>query len=145
MAKGNTNKENPTFEKQMDNYIKDNIDGDDPIFSHAYNAYFVNLLKKRDDAVKFELIEAVRTVNKEFREQMYKDVTEIIREQWANALNDSLKEWEKTRDKKILSWLILTVILSVILSISLGLLINIWYHNHYLLTPILSKMSLLFR
>jgi hypothetical protein len=49
----------PTFDKQMDAYEGND---EDPIFSHAYHQFMINLLKSRDSAVKDELKKSVAEV-----------------------------------------------------------------------------------
>jgi uncharacterized coiled-coil protein SlyX len=63
------NKEEPTFDKQLEKYSEENQNEDDPIFSHAYQEFLVKLLKTRDKAIISEVIEFVAD-NETFAEKV---------------------------------------------------------------------------
>ena len=70
-------KPEPTFDKQI-SVDYNIIDGSDPIFSHAYHKFMVNLLTTRDKAVKNELSNEVDELLKVSNEKICGDVIEYL-------------------------------------------------------------------
>jgi hypothetical protein len=80
----------PSFEKQVEGYIDEIQTENDPVFSHAYHKFMVNLLTVRDKSVKNELMEEVSAQNKVFGEKLISDVNEVIEQQWIRVLREEL-------------------------------------------------------
>ena len=87
-------KKDPTFDKQLD-YSKENDNGNDPVFSHAYHQFMVNLLTARDKTVKNELINEVKQCNAAFSDKLICDVNEVIEKQWIRVLDEKLTAQSK--------------------------------------------------
>jgi hypothetical protein len=83
----------PTFDKQMEVYSEEESNTDDPIFSSAYHKFMANLLKKRDAAVKDELIETLSEVLKPWYEKLEQIINgQIVIQADITALKDMADE-----------------------------------------------------
>jgi hypothetical protein len=77
----------------------------------------------------------VNALNNAFHAKMIQDVSEVIRDQWPNALAESMKDYTKDRDRKLLKYILVASIIVFLLSVIAGLIASIWYHEHYLVMP----------
>jgi hypothetical protein len=82
----------------------------------------------------------------EYKKELLGDVVKVMEDQWERVLkielgkfmDERLVDFGKKRDNKILKWFIVSGFIILIISVAIGLAINIWYHNHFLISPILS-------
>jgi hypothetical protein len=83
--------EKPTFDKQMD---YEEVEGTDPIFSHAYHQFLVSLLTTRDKAVRSELLNDVVIMLKDSNDKVCKDIAEIViaqNEKWGAVITEVMR------------------------------------------------------
>jgi len=85
MTKRKRDNEEPTFDKQIEGYSMQEQNADDPVFSHAYHAFMVNLLKTRDNAVKDELAEMVAGMLIENNATITATISEMLTTQTATV------------------------------------------------------------
>lgn len=151
----------PSSKDQIMAYAEESTESTDPIFSGAFFRAMSSLLKTRDKATKNELVKEVKKVldekfeshlstvetkvnelNNAFHAKMIEDVSEVIKKQWPNAMAESMKDYTKARDRKLLKYIVISGILVIIISVATGLAIFIWWHNKYYPNPIPAKLIL---
>jgi hypothetical protein len=78
----------------------------------------------------------VNALNDAFHKKMIKDVVEVIEEQWIRVL--------KKREKRIIKIMLIIAFITFLLSVAAGVIASIYYHNHYLVTPLPKAMGTIF-
>lgn len=161
MEKKKKNLHKPTFDDQIMDYAVESTDAADPVFSGKFYDFMSDLLTTRDTAVKNELVTEVKNLldekfathinsvelkvnelNNAFHEKMIADVSNIITEQWPNAFIETMKDYTKARDRKLLKYILVASAIVFVLSVLAGVVASVWYHQHYLIAPLIPKVVL---